>query len=102
MQFHEERVSHIIKEVLVLWAALLVAVDEALDKPEDTKSEVSTRYFQSKRHTAAVRPVPAYSVGGLSSALGPPPGQDPPPPRLNGNGWKVQKYIITAQQLLTV
>lgn len=34
MQLHEEGVANIIQEILVLWTALLVAVDEALDEPE--------------------------------------------------------------------
>lgn len=33
-QCHEEGVAHIIQEVLVLWTALPVAVDEAFDEPE--------------------------------------------------------------------
>lgn len=34
-QRHEEGVAHVIQEVLVLWTALPVAVDEAFDEPED-------------------------------------------------------------------
>lgn len=33
VQRHEEGVAHVVQEVLVLRAALLVAVDEALDEP---------------------------------------------------------------------
>lgn len=33
VQRHEERVAHVIEEVLVLGTAVLVAVDEALDEP---------------------------------------------------------------------
>lgn len=34
-QRHEEGVAHVIQEILVLRTALLVAVDEAFDEPED-------------------------------------------------------------------
>lgn len=38
VQVHEERVANVIQEILVLWTALLVAVDEALDEPESELS----------------------------------------------------------------
>lgn len=34
-QCHEEGVAHVIQEILILRTALLVAVDEAFDEPED-------------------------------------------------------------------
>lgn len=37
MELHEEGVAHIIKEILILWTALLVTVDEAFDEPEGGK-----------------------------------------------------------------
>lgn len=50
-QCHEERVAHVIQEILVLRTALLVAVDEALDEPEVGKDE---RQVKSEHHTVGV------------------------------------------------
>lgn len=42
MQLHEEGVAHVVQEVLVLRTALLVAVDEAFDEPEEKKASDQT------------------------------------------------------------
>lgn len=42
-EVHEERVAHIIQEILVLWTALLVTVDEAFDEPDgETRKELES------------------------------------------------------------
>lgn len=47
-QRHEEGVAHIIQEILVLRAALLVAVDEAFDEPEDeTMKGIKRREYKT-------------------------------------------------------
>lgn len=48
-QLHEEGVAHIIQEVLVLWTALLVTVDEAFDEPEGGKRKV-IKGIKKKNH----------------------------------------------------
>lgn len=94
VQRHEEGVAHVIQEVLVLGTALLVAVDEALDEPVQlggkkmTLDEIIPAVLGLRGATCwTVLCVPANGVGGLSPTLGSPPGQDRPPPGLDGDGY---------------